>query len=80
MSANHELRQARCVQSVEWLAARAAVDPAREAAARTKLADLIARYRFAGVQPDGDLFAVVNRVVAAMEAGDAAAVSARPCN
>jgi hypothetical protein len=70
------LGQTRCVLRDEWLAGDRA---GRDAVAR-KLSDIVARYRAEGIEPNGDIFLVVDRLIAAMQSGDVAAVEAQACN
>ena len=70
------LGRTRCAIRDKWLAGDGT---GREAAVR-ELSDLIARYRAEGVEPNGDIFLVVDRLVAAMRSGDVAAVEAQACN
>ena len=75
-----ELALARCAIREEWLSATARGNRPAQDAAAGKLADLVARLRAQGVQPNGDIFVVVDRLVTAMRAGNLAAVQAEACN
>lgn len=75
-----EVGQARCEVRTEWLAANARGDRGTQDAAAGKLADLLAGQRAQGVEPNGDIFLVVDRLVQAMRKGDVAAVQAQACN
>jgi hypothetical protein len=70
----------RCLLRDKWLSADGAGDRASRDAALRELSALIDRYRAEGVQPNGDIFVVVDRLVAAMQSGDVAAVQAQRCN
>lgn len=80
MDAIATLGHARCALREKWLAADDAGDRASRDAAMRELSGLVDRYRAEGVQPNGDIFIVVDRLVAAMQSGDAAAVQVERCN
>jgi hypothetical protein len=76
MQAIANLGRTRCALRDKWLAA----DGAGRDAALRELSGLVDRYRAEGVQPNGDIFIVVDRLVAAMRSGDVGAVQAHACN
>lgn len=76
-AATAHLGQTRCLLRDKWLASG---DRATRDAAALELSDLIVRYRAEGVEPNGDIFVVVDRLTAAMRSGDVAAVQAEACN
>jgi hypothetical protein len=80
MDAIATLGATRCLLRDKWLSADGVGDRASRDAALRELSGLIGRYRAEGVQPNGDIFVVVDRLVAAMQSGDAAAVQAQRCN
>ena len=79
-SAIADLGQTRCVLRDEWLAAARAGDRAGQDAATGKLSDLITRYRAGGVQPNGDISLVVDRLIEAMRSRVVASVQSEACN
>lgn len=80
MQAISTLGRTRCLLRDKWLSAEGSGDRASRDAALRELSGLIDRYRAEGVQPNGDIFVVVDRLVAAMQSGDVAAVQAERCN
>lgn len=75
-----DLAKSRCVLRDEWLAAVRDGDGRAAGPAVAKLTGLIARYRAEGIEPNGDIFVVVDRLIAAMRSGSVAAVEAQACN